>query len=186
MIANAKLTSCFSYMDNDGKYYLHLTYEYDDEEGTHEVIFPKAELPITYNTIPVVSWFNGSDEETSIELISNRMRLSSQETDFSDGKPVYYVVRIKNPKIHEMTIEDIEKKLGYKIKIVKSEKTKRIDTFSEEVDRAFKRTLNDAFKDGTSSFSCGTLRCSECPLNKEDHLVRKSYEEWIAWSEEEV
>ena len=103
----------------DSSYYMSLVYQYDAEDGVHQVKFPKIRVPIP-EKIPCVSmerafsnngafeiiWITGTPEQWIIETVPYK------------GRETTYIDELIEPVIHEMTVEEIEKTLGYKIKVV--------------------------------------------------------------------
>ena len=123
-------TSCFLkdaqiYMQ-DGIRYLKLVYQYEDKDGIHELTIPQVEFPFgnrlnlkhIYETNPAL-------RRVSIRLCTDRdiANVYLHDTKSDDGM-VYYLDKIIKYKPKKMTIEEIEKKLGYKIEIVSSKKEK--------------------------------------------------------------
>ena len=123
-------TSCFLkdaqiYMQ-DGIRYLKLVYQYEDEAGIHELTVPQVEFPFgnrlnlkhIYETNPAL-------RRASIRLCTDGdiANVYLHDTKSDDGM-VYYLDKIIKYKPKKMTIEEIEKKLGYKIEIVSSKKEK--------------------------------------------------------------
>ena len=109
-----------------GIYRLKAVYEYENENGRYELTIPNIMLPITKNAIPNISdifhehYFNGHYfNEHYIENASGKLRIDKAnmvEND-SDFEGVYFIKTLESfPK--KMTVEEIEKRLGYKIEIV--------------------------------------------------------------------
>lgn len=100
----------------DGKVYLKLSYTYEGEDGTHEVTFPKIDLGFYTEQIPSIENHLPSYVRidncygNSFELHDVKM----PEYDF----PIYSLDKLIKPAVKEMTLEEIEKKLGYPVKIV--------------------------------------------------------------------
>lgn len=105
--------------DNE-KLYLSLIYKAENNLGVFEITIPKVLLDISTKHIPRL-----------ISRSSSGYVFSKPENVLSTGKMVYFLDNDKNnsymnikqisKKIHEMTLSEIEKKLGYKIKIVNDE-----------------------------------------------------------------
>lgn len=100
----------------DGKIYLKLSYTYEGDDGTHEVTFPKIDLGFYTEQIPNIE--NGLP---SYAKVDNRYGdyfylrgVKMPEYDF----PIYSLDKLIQPSVKEMTLEEIEKKLGYSVKIV--------------------------------------------------------------------
>lgn len=95
-------------------YYLNLTYLCEDERGVYERNYPRIHIPIPKHGLPFV------DKTFEYGCVPRAtMRLGSEEFDLhADENGNIITETIIKPKIHELSISDIEKKLGYKIKIV--------------------------------------------------------------------
>jgi hypothetical protein len=127
MIKDEKLLDAVTYQDENDTWYMGLRYRYEDESGIHERYYPKVEFPFFCGKLPSEEFSSdrfGRDELT-ISLFTNEVAVF--RGNFSNpmtGKIMSDVCVIDNlikPSVHEMTIEEIEKELGYKIKIVNKE-----------------------------------------------------------------
>lgn len=102
--------------DADGRHYLDLTYEYEDQYRISKVHFPMVRLPIER-----VRYINSScsywDREHSVEF-GNGLELSLSKYKDIDGNEYVYKAEVIKEKTQKMTVAEIEKKLGYKIEIV--------------------------------------------------------------------
>lgn len=114
--------------EEDNHLYLKLVYEYEDERGVHELIIPKIDLEIRTDCLPTIShdyyagpmdilnyYINrGSDTfillRDDVVVRKNGVRLACENAA--------YVINTLKEKPKEMTIAEIEKKLGYKVKLV--------------------------------------------------------------------
>ena len=121
-------------------WFMRLVYSYEDEKGVHNVIFPKVEFPFPTLSIPVPSNEDLSDLPycgTGVKISYNPCMFISplpitklqKETDRlakSRGidTPNYAFDIVTEPAVHEMTLDEIEEKLGYKVKIVNKENCK--------------------------------------------------------------
>ena len=117
-----------------------LVYSYEDEKGVHKVIFPKVEFPFPTLSIPVPRNEDLSDRHycgTGVKISYNPCMFISplpitklqKDTDrlaksIGIDTPDYAFDIVTEPAVHEMTIDEIEKKLGYKVKIVNKENDK--------------------------------------------------------------
>lgn len=112
---NVRLNQRSVYVEN-GKIFLCLSYLYDDEKGKHEILMPKIDLglsPIRFSLY--------RDYKESYLLNENEGRFLLLPKDVPvDGvdHAVSYIDKIIEPAVHEMTLEEIEKELGYSVKIV--------------------------------------------------------------------
>lgn len=120
---NVKLVDAKAYKGN-GAWYMELVYEYEDESGVHRRYYPKVEFPFFCGKLPPEEFTSdhfGGDELT-IGLFGDEV--AAFRGDFlnpMDGQMMHDVCVIDNlvkPAAYEMTIEEIEKELGYKIKII--------------------------------------------------------------------
>ena len=130
------LKSAEIYFEN-GIPYMKLVYEYENEIGILEVVFPKVEFPFNVSSIPntytdKLSSLNYPYQNTTyIESDVDQLHVfagdASIETENGviEFKDVYQASIITKTKVHEMTLEEIEKKLGYPVKIVSKEKEKK-------------------------------------------------------------
>ena len=103
----------------DGKIYLKLSYTYEDDDGTREITFPKIDLGFYEEQIP--SYDRHIGLYTSKSIILNRYGKSFDlcNVEVSDIKDsVCCIDKLIKPAVKEMTLEEIEKKLGYPVKIV--------------------------------------------------------------------
>ena len=126
---NAKLVDATVYQVEHGTWYMELQYEYEDESGIHRRYYPKVEFPFFCGKLPPEEF--GSDRfgrcELTIGLITNEVAVfRGNFCNPMSGQLMKDVCIIDNlvkpaDPAHEMTVEEIEKKLGYKIKIVTKE-----------------------------------------------------------------
>ena len=109
------LNRCATYFE-DGKIYLRLSYTYEGDDGTHEIIFPKIDLGFYTEQIPSIK--NNLPLYARIDnCYGDSFTLHDAETPGS-RTPVCYFDKLIKPAVKEMTLEEIEKKLGYPVKIV--------------------------------------------------------------------
>ena len=107
--------------EEDGLLYLSLTYEFENIEGNNEgkynLYIPKIALDIKTNDLPIINNY-------SYHSINNERYIY----DFQAGKHNYILIpEDSNEEFHtfkietkekKMTVEEIEKELGYKVQIV--------------------------------------------------------------------
>lgn len=105
------------------EYFFRLEYLCENESEVFRMIFPKVESGIPINRVSfneVHSMFPGRDARTlSFNTSDNRHIV------LPDEKGNYMYLETITEKIHEMTIEQIEKKLGYKVKIVSKKREEK-------------------------------------------------------------
>ena len=121
---NVKLVDAKAYKGKNGAWYMGLMYEYEDGSGVRRRYYPKVEFPFFCGKLPpeefTSDYFGGG--KLTIGLYSNEV--AAFRGDFlnpMDGQKVHDACVIDNlikPAVREMTIEEIEKELGYKIKII--------------------------------------------------------------------
>lgn len=103
----------------DGEVYLKLSYTYEGEDGTREIIFPKIDLGFYEEQIPSYERYIGlyTDKPFIYNRYGRSFDLCSVEVpDIND--PVDCIDKLIKPAVKEITLEEIEKKLGYPVKIV--------------------------------------------------------------------
>lgn len=113
-----KLVSLTLHEDKNGypRYYLQAVYEVENERGVHKVTFPRIILPVI-NSFPSIIIKHGhfDDEVATIDIGFGEMPMHKEEG-------AYAMAELLEEKVHDLTIEDIEKKLGYKIRVVSDSK----------------------------------------------------------------
>ena len=110
----------------DGSRYLKLVYEYEDGYGIHELTIPQVELPFGNRLdLTYICDNNPALQRLSIRLctVGDFANVYLYDTKSYDGL-VYYTDKVIKHKPKKMTIEEIERELGYKVEIVSSRKEK--------------------------------------------------------------
>ena len=110
----------------DGSRYLKLVYEYEDGYGIHELTIPQVEFPFgNCLNLTYICENNPALQRLSIRLctVGDLTNVYLYDTKSDDGL-VYYTDKIIKRKPKKMTIEEIERELGYKVEIVSSRKEK--------------------------------------------------------------
>lgn len=111
---NCKLILAEIRGDVDSGFYMKLVYTYTDELGKHELTFPNVELPFSQRGLPDIIQ---SMEGEAFLIGEQKMRLFEGFVYWSKEMHCFFD-RITEPKVHRMTLEEIEKELGYKVEIV--------------------------------------------------------------------
>lgn len=115
MMNDLKLKDLQLYKEDD-KYYLSAIFDQEDEVGFYEISVPKILLPIIPNcSIDVdvsATVFGVLYNRVTVDL--GVVRLYAEPFD---NKRNFYTKKLISEKVHEMTLEEIEKELGYKIKL---------------------------------------------------------------------
>lgn len=129
---NTRLTRVWPYQDVDNEWFLELTYDYDADDGEHTLIIPKVRLPFTEARLPMFTYVGIDtcgfycENVCTIDTIGyssygDTQIFSGVVTDPRNGEQLnacMYADILVKPKVREMTLEEIEKKLGYKVKVV--------------------------------------------------------------------
>lgn len=124
----AKLSDIVPFKDGEN-WYLKLIYKYKDEKGKHTVVIPKAAIPFTQRGL--LSSIVKLDCVTYGDLSEHfYMACNSSMPLFKSGCNLAFERGIKDPHYcfdivtefapREMTLEEIEKELGYEVKIINS------------------------------------------------------------------
>lgn len=116
----------------DECWYLKLIYKYEDENGKHTVVIPKTSIPFSQLYLPVIrsspSYNECLLERPYIDCMDSMMLLYKSTCDLASERgvkePAYYFDIITEYATKEMTLDEIEKELGYKVKIVSKKKGK--------------------------------------------------------------
>lgn len=124
--SNAELSDIIPFKE-DGDWYLKLIYKYEDEKGKHTVAIPKAAIPFGQRYIPCINVpqsYSLSSENPYIEC-SDSMPLHNSVFELATERGAknkgFYFDVITEYAVKEMTLDEIEKELGYKVKIVNKE-----------------------------------------------------------------
>ena len=123
----AELISIIPFKE-DKTWYLSLAYKYEDEKGKHIVEIPKTTLPFSQGLLPsIVSEPFYFDTCTYIDC-NDSMPLYKAVSALASKRgikdPACVFDTITEPISREMTLDEIEKKLGYKVKIISNEEKK--------------------------------------------------------------
>lgn len=107
-----------AYRESNGKWFMSVVYTVEDEHSIREVWYPKIELPVD-NALITTAWAWGSQSDCIMELPSRALVVLAGST-VVDGQEEICLCRetlIKH-KPEKLTMEEIEKRLGYKVEIV--------------------------------------------------------------------
>lgn len=121
-------------------WFMRLVYSYEDEKGMHKVIFPKVDFPFPTFSIPELCKDNSLHVDYSYSwarIMNNpdtfiaplpivKLQQDTDRLAKSRGvdTPAFVFDIVTEPAVHEMTLDEIEEKLGYKVKIVNKENGK--------------------------------------------------------------
>ena len=114
----------------DGIPYMRLVYTFEKDDGCYESIYPKVEFPFSIAKMPYAKSYGWNSPHMYIDVDLNYLDLIMTDveitpigkTDPETFKNVAYIEVCKESKVKEMTLEQIEKKLGYPVKIISKEK----------------------------------------------------------------
>ena len=127
---NVELYSITPFKENEC-WYLKLIYKYEDEDGKHTVVIPKVLIPFSQQDLPVIRSSQSYNEyllERPYIDCRDSMMLYKSTCDLASERgvkePAYYFNIITEYATKEMTLDEIEKELGYKVKIVSKKKGK--------------------------------------------------------------
>ena len=122
---NVELDSIAPFKE-DGIWYLKLVYKYENNMGKHTVVIPKASLPFPQLTLPNIDG-RGSYNVNHYMICSDMITLHSSTCDLAIERGVTeqscYFDIVTKYSTREMTIDEIEKELGYKVKIINKKET---------------------------------------------------------------
>lgn len=101
--------------DKDFGYYLSAKYRVEDEHSIREIDIPRIMLGVKPNFVAIRQdgdpWIR-----SEADIGFGYCLLGS--VDFGNGINTNFIEHVLKEKTHEMTLDEIEKKLGYKVKIV--------------------------------------------------------------------
>lgn len=103
----------------DVNYYFRLVYLFEDKNELARITFPKVEAGIPTSTLRFNMPFM---EIMGLSFITVRDNEHAVYAD-KNGNAVYYDVL--ETKVQEMTLEEVEKELGHKVKIISKENDKK-------------------------------------------------------------
>lgn len=122
---NVELDSITPFKE-DGIWYLKLVYKYENNMGKHAVVIPKASLPFPQLTLPNIDG-RGPYNANHYMICSDMITLHSSSCDLAIERGVTdqscYFDIITKYNTREMTLDEIEKELGYKVKIINKEES---------------------------------------------------------------
>ena len=105
------LLKSFNVYEEEGLYFAHVVYRYKDDRGLWELTVPKACIPVE----PYRFDLKLDPDGGTLNFGLGKCRMHPVDMD------VYARKVLIEEKIHEMTVEEIEEKLGYRVRIVNGE-----------------------------------------------------------------
>ncbi len=97
-------------------YYLSAKYRIEDEHSIRELDIPKIRLRTTPKRVVIKTYDGVTWTRPEADIGFGFCELSHTGTK----EAIYFTETVVEEKTHEMTLDEIEKKLGYKVKIVNS------------------------------------------------------------------
>nr|DAE44395.1 MAG TPA: hypothetical protein [Caudoviricetes sp.] len=127
--SNVELSDIIPFKE-DGLWYFKLIYKYEDKKGKHTVVIPKAATPFDQGSLPSIDRLDPYYRcllESPYMNCSCSMLLYDSICDLAIERgvkePDYCFDIITEYTSREMTLDEIEKELGYKVKIIDKEKS---------------------------------------------------------------
>lgn len=133
MRKNERLIGIRPYQTSTGDWHLELTYGYEDNKGEHRVILPDVMCPFPTQAVPFpditphavgIHLRSCSFSIPGLEQIPVNIGICQLAQERGNTKPAYAFDIITNYFTRDMTIEEIEEELGYKVKIISKEEKK--------------------------------------------------------------
>lgn len=129
---NAELSNIIPFKEDD-HWYLELVYKYEDKKGKHTFVIPKASIPFVQGYVPLINRDIPYHSQYTLEhpyiSCNDKMPLYESVCDIAIirgvEQPACCFDIITEYASREMTLDEIEKELGYKVKIINKEKEKK-------------------------------------------------------------
>lgn len=108
-----KLKDLQLYKEEDG-YYLAAIYHHENDKGIYEVTIPKIHLFIMKEPIMKIPLqrYGRYEEAPTIDLGFGDCDICKDKNDH------LFTEKLIEEKVHDLTLSEIEKKLGYKVRVV--------------------------------------------------------------------
>ncbi|MDD6640907.1 MAG: hypothetical protein PUE66_07945 [Erysipelotrichaceae bacterium] len=107
--------------EEDGLLYLSLTYEFKNIEGNNEgkynLYIPKIALDIKTNDLPIINNYSYHSINHEENVYDFKAGTHNYILKPEDSKEEFHTYKIET-KEKKMTVEEIEKELGYKVQII--------------------------------------------------------------------
>ena len=112
----------FELKKDERGYYLTAKYRVEDQHSIREVDIPKIRLNLNKEVVSIKTMHDpfGCHRVAHIDLGFGELPLDWDVN--KDGQSYLFTEKILEEKYTEMTMDEIEKKLGYKVKIVNKKK----------------------------------------------------------------
>ena len=109
----------FELYKEDGKYYLRIDFDYENEHGLYKGHVDKIKFDMLLAGVEYNQY--GSSQNVKAEFIAPTDKGYTTRCSFdvlTGSKNNFFTIELVKEKFQEMTVEEIEKKLGHKVKIV--------------------------------------------------------------------
>lgn len=104
------------YKENN-QYYLSTVLNYEDKSGYYEISVPKIELPISNCQVSIESAYDiwcGYQKTAKVDF---GFCILDALPVVTDNQETLFTMKCIEEKVHPMTLDEIEKELGYKIEL---------------------------------------------------------------------
>ena len=105
----------------DGYVRLKLTYTYEKEDGVYRIIIPNVSPMIPTDYVHKIVCNECSYDKPAAYMDVDGVNLPIHDgsiPEFDNINHVYLAEKLVSRKVREMTLEEIEERLGYKVKII--------------------------------------------------------------------
>lgn len=97
--------------EEEGKYFLRIDFDYEDQYAYYKGHIERIVFDVKLHSITI-------KKDLCSSYMAADLGLEEDLAILPDKDGHYYTLTFVKEKIHEMTIEEIEKKLGHKVKVV--------------------------------------------------------------------
>ena len=113
----------FELYKEDGKYYLRVDFDYEDEYGFHKGHVDKIKFNMSLIGVEFNEYYTHQNAKAIFCVSSEDYTITECSFDIlTDSNKRFFTIELVKEKVHEMTVEEIEEKLGRKIKIISKSK----------------------------------------------------------------
>lgn len=104
----------------DGLLWMSLRYKVATDVGDVDLLYPKICMPFAVDDLPVLKMFNDqNDHQVWLDAGVGIFNLyDTEHPDYPSLGKAYVFEHMDEPPEREMTVAEIEKELGYKVKVV--------------------------------------------------------------------
>lgn len=112
-------------------YCLDMTYRVETDTEVREINLPCVYLPITFDKVTIDHVWDEYYSDNFVDVGFGKIKTFNSD---GDDKGVRYTIKVIKEKTKEMTLAEIEKKLGHKVKIVSKKPTyKKTEDWLEDL-----------------------------------------------------